>query len=254
MKLIKLLPVAFVSLSILACKKQVTIIQTAPVAESQRTELQQGGTDSTGGGNGIQGKPLDDYILNIRELPAFTNHIKPLIQDLSQNYPELAADFYHLSIERDWYFVPTDLDQIAKNILGVYARTDQIALQDLNKIMVDSQLFAQMQEHDQAVLIAHEIVMGIRLLKHKKTQDLCMATAARTLVSENNYPKYENLKKKCRETYPFIPGTQNEKFSLNSDDYDFIRKLVKKITVPVINYAELKSLIEDNQFRDYKKD
>lgn len=252
MKLIKLLP--FIALLLtMACKKQVTVIQTAPVTESYRNEAQQGGTDSTGGGNGIQGKPLDDFILNVSETPAFISFVKPVIQDLSQNYPELAADFYHISIERDWYFVPTDLDQISKNILGVYARTDQMALQDLNKVMVDSNLFAQMQERDQAILLVHEIVMGIRLLKYKKTQDLCMATAARVIVAENDYQKYYSLKKKCRETYPFIPGTQNEKFSLNSDDYDFIRKLVKKITAPVIDYPELKSLIEDNKFRDYTK-
>lgn len=254
MKLIKLLSMGSVLMLTLACKKQVTIIQSPPVAESHRTELQQGGTDSTGGGNGIQGKPLDDYILNVREATAFTNYVTPLIQDLSLNYPELAADFYHISIERDWYFVPTDLDQISKNILGVYARTDQMALQDLNKVMVDSHLFNKMQERDQAILLVHEVIMGIRLLKYKKTQDLCMANAARVIVSENDFKKYEDLKKKCRVTYPIIPGTQNEKFSLNSDDYDFIRKLVRKITAPVINYSELKSLIEDNKFRDYKKD
>lgn len=253
MRLFELLPLlAFLFAA--SCDKHVTVIQAAPVTESQRNELQQGGTDNTGGGNGIEGKPLDDYILSIRELSAFSNVVQPLINDLSQNYPELAADFYHLSIERDWYFVPTDLDQISKNILGIYARTDQIALQDLNKIMVDSNLFTEMKEHDQAILLVHEIVMGIRLLKFKHTQDLCMAKAARILVIENASSKYADQKKKCRETYPFIPGTQSEKFSLNSDDYDFIRKLVKKITAPEINYPELKSLIEDNKFRNYEKD
>lgn len=254
MKLIKLLFFGSFILLWMACEKQITIVQTAPVSESLRNEMQQGGTDSTGGGNGVKGKPLDDYILNLTEIPAFTNLVQPLIKDLSQNYPALAADFYHLSIERDWYFVPTNLDQISKSILGVYARTDQMALQDLNKIMIDTNLFEQMQERDQAILLIHEIVMGIRLLKYKTTQDLCMAKAARALVLENNHTKYESLKRKCRETYPFLPGTQNEKFTLNSQDYDFIRKLVKKITAPVINYAELKSLIEDNRFRDYTKD
>lgn len=235
----------------LSCKKQVTIIQTAePV--SLRNEVQQGGTDSTGGGNGINGKPLDDYIFNVRKIPAYINYVVPLIEDLSLYYPELAADFHHLSIERDWYFLPTDLDQISKKILGVYARTDQIALQDLNKIMINSHMFDKMQEQDQATLLVHEIVMGIRLLKYKKTQDLCMATAARIIVAENNVEHYDKAKKKCREIYPFIPGTQNEKFSLTSDDYDFIRKLVSKIISAEINYLELKSLIEDNHFRDYK--
>ena len=234
-----------------SCSKNVTIIQS-PEQVSNRNEVNQGGTDSTGGGNGINGKPLDDYILNIRKIPAYKNLIIPLIEKLRLNYPELAADFYHISIERDWYFVPISLDKISKNNLGIYAPTDQIALQDLNKIMIDSQLFDTMTEQDQYLLIVHEIIMGIYLIKYQKTQDFCKAESAKIIVSENNYELYEKSKKKCRELYPFIPGTKNEKFSLSSNDYDFIRKIVRKVTNTDVDFYELKSIIEDNYFRNYK--
>lgn len=239
-----------------SCEKKITIVSPGPelkaVDSLNLNTHQQGGTDSTGGGSVIQGKAVDDYIYDIRELPAFNNYLVPLIEDLKVNYPELAGDFYHIINERDWYFLPTTLDQIAKNILGIYARTDQVALQDVNKILFDSKKFDEMSDLDQAILIVHEILMGIRLMPFQHAQDQCKAIAYQKFVSHQDLVQLQKEKVECRKKNPRLPGTLTSQFNLNSSDYDFIRKLVKKVTSKNVDYTELRSLIEDNKFRSYK--
>ena len=176
-----------------------------------------------------------------------------MLQKISIGFPRLAADFYHISQNRDWYFVPSSLSEISSKILGTYAPTDQLALQDLNKIWIDRIKFEQMTEEDQGVLIIHEIMMGIRLLKYKEKQDLCIAKATLFLLKQDNEGEenYRREKQFCRNTYPVFDGTQNTNFNLSKNDYDLIRKLVSKLLMSEIDFEEIKSLIETYQFRDY---
>lgn len=213
---------------------------------------QTGGTDSTGGGNGLKGRPLDSYIeKNMESKPYYINHVIPLMKALSSTYPRLAADFYHITHQRDWYFIPTELEEISRNILGTYGKTDQLALQDLNKIWIDSNKFDKMSEQDQATLVIHEIMMGVRLIKFKPKQDQCIAKAAVAAISESPAKSYSELKKACRRTYPTVSGIQKEKFDLNSNDYDLIRKLVSLLDRTNPDIDEVKDLIEANSYRNY---
>jgi len=214
-----------------------------------------GGTDSTGGGNSVNGKPVDDYILNLRKIDTYNQYLKPLVINLEKNYPYLAGDFKHLIHRRMWYFVPGDIDAISSSIIGTYAKTDQLALQDLNKIWIDNNLFNKMDSRSQAVLIVHEIFMGIKLLQFKSKQDLCIAKAARLIEEENitnTQEKYFSEVDFCTKTYPQVPGLQSESFSLNKNDYDYIRMLVYKIMSDQPYYSELKTLIETSGFRTYE--
>lgn len=229
--------------------------------------MNQGGTGSTGGGNGIDGKPLESYIdRELKSKKYFIDFVQPLFINLAKEFPRLAADFYHLLNERDWYFVPSKLESVSKNILGAYGITDQYALQDLNKIWINSIEFNKMTDRDQATLIIHEIIMGIGLLKYKTHQDQCIAKAAVVLfsedkasendfdmmgISEKKLTEYNKAKEHCREVYAYINGIQNEKFVLDSNDYDFIRKIVSLLVAEKIDFKEIKSLIKSNQFREY---
>lgn len=222
--------------------------QPPVVATNEHT----GGTDSTGGGNGLKGRPLDSYIeRNIEAKPYYTNYVLPLMKTLATSYPRLAADFYHITHQRDWYFMPTELEEISRNILGTYGKTDQLALQDLNKIWIDSNKFDAMSEQDQATLVIHEIMMGVRLMKFKHKQDQCIAKSALAIFSESPTKSYNDLKKACRKTYPMITGIQKEKFDLNSNDYDLIRKLVSLLDRENPDVEEVKDLIETSNYRNY---
>lgn len=236
--------------------KEIKVIEKeTEISSALNQNNNSGGTDSTGGGNSINGKPVDDYILNLRKLDAYDQHLKPLVLKLEINYPSLAADFKHLIHRRMWYFVPGDINAISSSILGTYAKTDQLALQDLNKVWVDNNLFQKMESRSQAVLIVHEIVMGIKLMQFKSKQDLCIAKAARVLEEENllkTQEKYFLEVDFCTKNYPLIPGLQSENFALNKNDYDYIRMLVYKIMAEQPYYNELKTLIETSGFRTYE--
>ncbi len=237
-----------------ACQGPKEIIHETQVVSPN--QVQQGGIDQTGGGNGINGIPLDKFIFPVAQKNSYKLYVIPVIKKLSTVFPRLAADFYHISSNRDWYFVPAPLHEISDKILGTYAPTDQLALQDLNKIWIDRNKFDQMTEEDQGVLIVHEIMMGVRLLKYKERQDLCIAKASLIMVEADNteaQEKFRYEKKYCRSTYPVVEGTQNTGFSLSKDDYDLIRRLVSKIIQSDIDIDidEVKSLIETYKFRDY---
>jgi hypothetical protein len=164
-------------ITLLGCQPPKEIIRETVVV----SDRSKGGTDQVGGGVAIDGAVLESWIRNIAKETSYTKKIEPLIQKLSLTYPELAADLYHISHQRDWYLVPGKLEAISQKILNTYARTDQIALQDVNKIWIDNKLFEVMNEDNQAILILHELIIGVRLLQHKHKQDRCIAKAAMLL-------------------------------------------------------------------------
>ena len=58
-----------------------TVRETVVVSDrSQQT----GGTDQVGGGNGINGIPLDAFITDLEKIQSYTEKIQPLIKKLSQ--------------------------------------------------------------------------------------------------------------------------------------------------------------------------
>lgn len=209
-----------------------------------------GGTSSTGGGNGINKKPLEAYITDLTTLDAYKNYVTPIIEKLKADFPDLAADFMHISLERDWYIIPIDLDQISKNVLGSYGITDQMALQDLKKVWINKKLFEEMSEQDQAILITHEILMGIRLMAFKNKQDQCIAHSYRQMLTADTI-EFKKQKQNCRMTYPQVSGAAATDFKLNSDDYDNIRSLVGKLTRSNIDVEDIQDFIKSNQFRNY---
>ncbi len=237
-------------ITVQSCQQPKEIVRETVVV-SDRSQ-QTGGTDQVGGGNGIDGIPLDAFIQDVQKNSGYKNKIEPLIQKLSISFPQLAADMYHLSHQRDWYFVPGKLESISQNILGTYAPTDQIALQDTNKIWIDKNQFNVMSEDNQAVLILHELIMGVRLMQHKHKQDQCIAKAAILLFSENGAEKYSKEKTFCRNTYPMIEGTVNEKFDPKAINYDKIRRVVSILIQDEIDISEIKAIFKNYKIREYE--
>lgn len=247
----RLAPLLLIAVLGVACQGSQNGGSPSPVTPNNH---ETGGTDNTGGGNGARGRALDSYIeKNLTETPAFKNHVQPLIEILSREYPRLAADFYHITYQRDWYFIPVELDEISKNVLGTYAKTDQYALQDLNKIWIDKNKFEAMTSvQDQGTLLIHEIMMGIRLMHFQAKQDHCIAKAALLIFQPVENKNYGDQRRSCRRTYPVIDGSRNLKFKLSADDYDLIRKLVSLLDRTKPDIAEVQSLIEAHSFRSYR--
>lgn len=232
-----------------ACQGQKSFVAQAPAVKTE------GGTDNTGGGSGAQGKTFDDYIeKNLMGLPGFQKVVQPIYEKLKVENPSLAADFFHIIHQREWYFVPGPVNKISEQIIGAYSRSEQYALQDLNKVWVDRELFNAMNDSAQGNLILHEIIMGIRLLQHQDKMDLCIAKASEHALSESTLPIYKEKKYKCRRSFPRVPGFENQKFKLNQNDYDLIRKIVSLLDRSQPDVEDVVSLLESHGIRKYIAD
>ncbi len=245
----------FLLIAFFSCQptnKETILIKTEPVVLTPPET--KGGTDSVGGGNGVNGIPLDAFIKrDFYKSKAYEIVIRPIIKVLSVRFPRMAADFYHITMQRDWYFVPGEVSAISKNILGSYAVTDQLALQDLNKVWINNIVYEKMTFENQGILVLHEIIMGIRLMEFQHRQDKCLAKAALEIYKENGFNLYQNEKNSCRKTYPQFDGLSDTHFQLVSNDYDIIRRIVSMLLDKnEIDIVEVNALIETYKVRIYE--
>lgn len=233
--------------------KQETIRETIIIKPPENNPG--GKVDDGGGGSGTSGKTLDEFIdREIQKRAPYVNVVKPVIEQLKNSFPELAADLIHITIRRNWYFVPGELEKIPQNILGAYAKMDQYALQDTRKIWIDDIQYKQMEERSQGALILHELIMGVRLMKYKHRQDHCMAEAAKVLLVPNSESEYRKKISECSKTYPILDGFNgDEGFNLNKGDYEVIRGIVSHLLAETIDVDEVKFLIDNYGVRIYPK-
>lgn len=225
----------------------------APVITAQGNDLK-GGGDTVGGGSTIKKRPLESYAKKLEKVDAYKLKVVPLIEKLKMELPRMAADFIHLSNNRVWYFIPASLDKIKSAVIGTYSpEVDQTAVQDLNAVWFDSNLFDEMEKEDQARLIIHELVMGMHLLEYKPRLDRCFAKAALNLftVSEKSAAIYSDEIQNCKNNYLIGIDQTSHKFTLTNDDYDVIRKIVIELTSDEPNWKQIKQIVEDNKLRSY---
>lgn len=213
-----------------------------------------GGGDTVGGGNTIKKKPIEAYAKKIDRTDAYKNRVLPLIEKLKTQFPRLAADFIHLSNHRVWYFIPVSLDKLKSSLIGTYSpEVDQTAVQDLNAVWFDSNQFNEMDEESQGRLLIHELVMGVHLLEFKPKLDRCYAKAALDLFNSDSVSQdhYDEDTTQCRINYQIGIDQTSHSFSLSTDDYDAIRKVVIELTDDNPNWKLIKQIIDENKLRSY---
>ncbi|MBC7753113.1 MAG: hypothetical protein H7Z71_02675 [Moraxellaceae bacterium] len=136
------------------------------------------GTSDSGGGNGIENKAYEAYIVKPENLPAYKAYIEPKMKQIRSLMPK-EADPTILDrwlLYKTWYLAPVELKTISKEIIGVSFtndKTEQLAIQTRRSVWLDSQKFNQMTTQDQAVLMIHEMVMSLYYLKNKSWKEVC---------------------------------------------------------------------------------
>lgn len=136
------------------------------------------GTSDSGGGNGIENKAYEAYIVKPENLPAYKTYIEPKMQQIRSLMPK-EADPKILDrwlLYKTWYLAPVELKTISKEIIGVsFAsdKTEQLAIQTRKSVWLDSVKFNKMTMQDQATLMIHEMVMSLYYLKNKSWEDVC---------------------------------------------------------------------------------
>ncbi len=231
MKLRHLFPTLFLLLGC-STKEEHTVEKLV-----EKPTTYQGPTDS-GGGNGINGRPIESYNVTIWKEKLFQDFIMPIIQKITPLHKELAGDMYHVALDRKWYFIPVELDKIPSPLISAHSETDQLALQSYKELWLDDIKFKAMDEDSKVSLVVHELVMGVRLLQFQSRLEICLAVAARELVepdqtddqkaaSERNY---SNLRGNCYSNYGGAPVLIEQKpIVLSKEDYVEIRDLTTLI-------------------------
>ena len=169
-----------------------------------------GGQDS-GGGNTADGKALESYLVDPSTLPGFTK-LTAQFRVLNANRDTellLAA-----TLRKNWYFVPGPLSTLPANRVGSAVAVDQAALQDFSAVWIDSTLFGNLKEEEQATLLLHEIILSYRL-----------------------YPLNSDLAR-CRVVWyslrpDFCDGKSHQPTGkpsdLTADDYETVRSIVREL-------------------------
>lgn len=234
---------------------QVVIKSPESKTEGTGTGGGAGGVD-LGGANAIEGKLIEDYRVLISEEDSYKEYVWPIVQKLKENFPELAADFNHITEARKWYIVPVDLESLDSLKIGIpfEIKTQQAALHTPETIYIDKRVWDNLSQAQKGMLLTHEIVMGIRWIDSHEGLDRCLAQSRRLFV-KNNFQiseEYSFAKSKCHKEYVshFINPT---KFKFKNYDYDNIRTLTSDLFkfIDKINWEDLKNWFKSVNFRAY---
>lgn len=262
MKNIKLCLAFMISLVALGCQPEVTrevIRDSSPTSSPNNMDSPQGGVDDGGGGNGVNNKPLEAYAKRLQDVGVFQTMVLPIIQKVAETHPRFASDMAHIALNRKWYFLPVELNKLPSQAIGVSfsdADLQQMALQNLNAVWINSKLFdASASDEDRGMLVLHEIIMGIRLMKYKNALDNCYSEVALQGITDPK--KHSKSRDTCAATYAFgksdalVPGIN--KIQLSKDDYDNIRELGLELwqNRGEISEVQLDAWMQDKQFRKY---
>src|SRR6185312_3243075 len=87
----------------IGCQKEVIhVLDEDPFSRHQ-------GTIDGGGGNGLNGKPLESFRINPQVIVDANSDLKRIMGNIQKFFPPLAARMLHIQRERAWYMVPVAL-------------------------------------------------------------------------------------------------------------------------------------------------
>lgn len=228
--------------------------QSTPVAQNQKVRPADGpnsravpqtgspvsqGTADSGGGNTFMGKPLESYKVSPKNLEAYKTFIAPWLESEAIKNTGIGNALASILSEKIWYMIPSELKQLSAEKIGSAVGTDQAALQDFKQIWLNSLIFEKMKLSDQAVLIVHELLMGLKLLKLDSKQAECLAFRRTYSDSDPHYCRV-NISKEIR----------GKPADLNQIDYAQIRSAAALIQERglKINLKELEEILGGQGF------
>lgn len=262
-KLLVLLNLSLVLL-LTACggqKETTQVIVQAPTTKTDGGGSGGGTTGSAGGGdlgggNTINRTTTDGFKVRISDEEAYIEFVKPIIYLLKDQFPELAADFIHITEDRDWFILPADMQTLNPLKIGIPfdIKTEQAALHTPEVIYIDKRIWDKMNNYQKGLLITHEIVMGVKWIDSHEGLDKCLAGAKRIFVKNNfeSNEEFNEAKRNCYKVYikRFVFPT---KFKLNGQDYENIRKLTADLFKfkEKLNWEDLKNWFKSVSLREY---
>lgn len=207
------------------------------------------GTSDSGGGNGIENKVYEAYIVKPENLNAFKNYIEPKFKQILSALPNGGKRdlLIRWLLYKTWYIAPVELKTISKEVIGVSFsndQTEQLAIQTRKSVWIDSRKFNQMSQQDQALLIIHEMTMSLYYLKFKSWKEVCTEKLMYIHTQLKSCSDIDEL----NLLNSLFPGSEPKPF--DSIDYENIRTVAGIFSGP-LNFksaADLDSILISNNF------
>lgn len=232
-----------------ACKFEASKDSSAAAAKPVIGSSVQG-TGDGGGGNMVNGRMIESYIIDPNTLVAAQRYVLPVI---NKAFPESEESKkqnrnQNLLAIKTWYLGEFDLKDIPKKVLGVEMaanQVQQVAYQTEDSIWIDSRLFNQMTIEEQARLIMHEFNMAYYLLRFEDMDGMCKYAqrVGGNCGNDLDPEVWAAIKKK------YAPVPRRE---LNSKDYNIIRETTQWMfmNADTLTEASFKKFATLNGFLD----
>lgn len=195
-----------------------------------------GTSDQGGGGNLINGKPLDFYKKEITELPEYIKYIKPIDEKLSDirednEFDNGVAYLETAAKRKTWYIVPVKLDELEAARIGTNFKSDQGAYQTEKEVFISELIYKTLKDDEhKAQLLLHEIVMAFYVVKYEDGRFYCEAFKKQSVRETCNSSIAESNTKD-----EFKPQQRKGKF-LEPEEYESIRHVTEWL------YTQYKSM------------
>jgi len=151
-----------------------------------------GGVGNTGGGSTIDGKLVESYKKDLKDLPGYLSVVAPILFNLKQKLPGLGDLFSQTTTHLRFYVIPRKLHHLAEKITGLPFPADQTAIQKYNAVWIDQLNFQAMHkkvsgDREQGKLLIHEIALGAGLSVWEDDADKIMTVIYATTDALYDY-------------------------------------------------------------------
>lgn len=182
--------------------------------------LLRGGGDA-GGGNLLDGRPIENFAVNIGRTPEMIQALK-IVKLIDSNFFESLDKITKSILERKtWYLIPVTLPDLSNDQIGTPFASTQGALQDFEEIWIDANRYDRMTSKEKVLLLVHEIFMGFKIFKHESFFRQCQLA--------------EPFNTECMDFQPYV---DRKKLTILPSDYQDVRKVVAKVSM---NYEHFNS-------------
>ena len=168
--------VAASTLMALACAPSKKDAENGGKPPGKEDPIGGAGTFSGGGGNTIDGKPVEDFAKSIDSLPEFRQYILPLLKRLSREPADVLLVYLRWAAStKPWYFIPKKLESLSQSQTGLPFHSDQTARNTKDSVYIHEPSYAELSPKNRAKLLMHEMVMSARFLMKQTPQAQCLA-------------------------------------------------------------------------------
>ena len=198
-----------------------------PVAQAR-------GTGDSGGGNGVEGRPLEAYTVDVTSTPEWQDHVAPIerhLRSIPSSTTDIAFGLESAAKGPTWYMVPVPLAKLPRKVVGAGVGSQhlqQLALNFDTEIWLDQKLYEASAPKDRATLLIHEAVMSFYRLKFFSQYEMCLRYQSRTFCDQ-----YKRM-------YDQLDGTATVvKRKMTGKDHENVRALTNYLVTKGTTTTEL---------------